>query len=120
MEQINRIEILGNVGNVYLSSFEDGGRSARVSVATNLVHNTKDNGAVVETTWHNVLVRPNRFIKAEDLDLIKKGAPIRVLGRMKNTRFTGADGVERTGSDIVAAKIEFVETPVDSLQPSML
>ncbi|MCQ2184405.1 MAG: single-stranded DNA-binding protein [Bacteroidales bacterium] len=120
MEQINRIEILGNVGNVHLANFEDGGRSARVSVATNQVKNMRTGEVTIETTWHSVIVRPNRFIKAEDLDKIQKGLPIHVLGRVKNTKFTGSDGVDHQVSDIVAVKLEFMETNGEPLQPSMI
>lgn len=53
MEQLNRIEIRGNVGNVRIQNV--GGRNvARMTVATNLAYKAQDGCAVIETTWHNV------------------------------------------------------------------
>ena len=46
MEQINRIEIKGKIGNVRITDFEDG-QSANLSVATNYIYKSRDGNAVI-------------------------------------------------------------------------
>lgn len=49
MEQLNRIELKGNVGNVKVQTVGDN-EVARFSVATNYVFKGKDGQPVIETT----------------------------------------------------------------------
>ena len=51
MEQLNRIELRGNVGNVRVSDV-GGSKVARFSLATNFIYKGKDNEGVVETTCY--------------------------------------------------------------------
>ena len=53
MEQINKIELRGNVGNVKIQEY-GGSESIRFSLATNYAYKGKDGQPVIETTWHNV------------------------------------------------------------------
>ena len=53
MEQLNRIELRGNVGNIKLQTVGDK-LAARFTVATNYAYKDKDGSAVIETTWHNI------------------------------------------------------------------
>lgn len=38
-----------------------------------------------------------------------KGAKVYVVGRLKDNRFTGSDGVERTVTDVIANRISFID-----------
>lgn len=60
MEQINRIEIKGKIGNVRITDFEDG-QSANLSVATNYIYKSRDGNAVIETMCY----ANNTIIKSE-------------------------------------------------------
>ena len=53
MEQINKIELRGNVGNVKLQTVGNN-ENIRFSVATNYAYKDKEGRPVIETTWHNV------------------------------------------------------------------
>ena len=88
MEQLNKIELRGNVGNVRVSDV-GGHRVARFSLDTYFLYKGKDSEAVVETTWH-------------------KGAPVYVTGRLRTSRFTGNDGTEKTVYEVVASKVEII------------
>lgn len=46
------------------------------------------------------------------LDMIEKGFPIYVTGRLKMQKYTGADGMERTSYDVIANTIEKVDSNV--------
>ena len=87
MEQLNKIELRGNVGNNKVQVVGDN-QVARFSVATNYVFKGKDGTAVIETTWHTVVAWSGRGMP-EDLNKITKGAPVYVTGRLRQQRFTG-------------------------------
>ena len=53
MEQINRIVLRGNVGNVKLQNVGNS-EVIRFSLATNYAFKGKDGNPVIETTWHNI------------------------------------------------------------------
>ena len=52
MEQLNRIELIGTIGQVRLTEVADT-RLARFSVATNVAYRSKDGAAVIETTCYS-------------------------------------------------------------------
>lgn len=106
MEQLNRIELRGNVGNIRISEVGES-RVARFSVATNFIYKGKDNEGVVETTWHNVVAWSGKGMP--DFTAITKGAPVYVTGRIRTSRFTGSDGTEKTVYEVVASKIEVLD-----------
>ena len=106
MEQLNRIELRGNVGNVRISEV-GGSRVARFSLATNFMYRGKDNEAVLETTWHNRVAWSGKGMP--DFSSISKGAPVYVTGRLRTSRFTGNDGIERTVYEVIASKVEVQE-----------
>lgn len=107
MEQLNRIELRGNVGNVRLSSVGDS-QVARFSLATNFIYKGREGDAVIETTWHNIVAWSGKGMP--DLNKIDKGTPLYVCGRLRSSKFTGSDGAEKQIYEVVANKIAF-ETP---------
>ena len=106
MEQLNRIELRGNVGNVRLSNVGES-LVARFSLATNFMYKGREGDAVIETTWHNVVAWSGRNMP--DFSKIGKGTPLYVCGRMRSSKYTGADGQERTAYEVIANKIAFEE-----------
>lgn len=103
MEQLNRIELRGNVGNVRVSDV-GGSKVARFSLATNFIYKGKDNEGVVETTWHNIVAWSGKGMP--DFSIITKGAPIYVCGRLRTSKYTGNDGTEKTSYEVIAYKVE--------------
>jgi len=80
MEQLNKIEIRGNVGNVNIIKVGKT-RVAHFSVATNFAYKDKNGEPVIETTWHNVTAwEGNKGIPS--LDIIEKGFAVYVCGRL--------------------------------------
>lgn len=105
MEQLNRIEIRGNVGNVRIQNV--GGRNvAKLTVATNLAYKAQDGCAVIETTWHNVTAFEGKEI--HDLEKIEKGSRVHVVGRIRNQRYTGADGESRYCTEVLANSLSIL------------
>lgn len=103
MEQLNKVELRGRVGNVRVSNVS--GRSVcHFSVATNTIYRNMENTIVEETTWHNCSVWSSQ--RMPDLSFIKVGMPIAVGGRLRNSKYTGSDGVERWSTEIIANDVQ--------------
>ena len=107
MESVNRIEILGNVGNIRIQEAGES-RAIHLSVVTNRVARNKNGENYVEATWHYVEAWENQATIA-DFSTITKGCWVRVIGRIKNNKYTGSDKIERYTTDIVANRLEVVD-----------
>ncbi len=106
IEQLNRIELVGVVGRDAKIIPVGDTAVANFSLATNYAYNDRNGNPVVETTWHNVKAWKGRKIPA--LEDIKKGTWLHVKGRLRNIRYTAADGSERTSFEVLAGEIEIV------------
>ncbi|MBQ6286587.1 MAG: single-stranded DNA-binding protein [Bacteroidales bacterium] len=105
MEQLNRVELRGTVGSVYVKDFGTT-RCVNFSVATNYCFKDREGYPVIETTWHRVLAWENR--DTADAFKMKKGSLVHVLGRLRIQRYTGADGVERQAVEIIAKSVTVI------------
>lgn len=98
MEYINRIELQGEVGTVRLCKAA-GTHVVNFSLATNT-------NPLCETTWHNVVAWDGKDVCK--LSSIVKGAKVHVVGRIRNTRYTAADGTERVFTEVVASEVSLI------------
>ncbi|MBQ8421341.1 MAG: single-stranded DNA-binding protein [Bacteroidales bacterium] len=105
MEFINRIELQGRVGTVRTNEV-NGSRVANFSLATEALYKTRDAGAVSELTWHNVVAWEGRDIT--DVFSITKGAPINVIGRLRISKYTSSEGVEKQLYEVLAQKVRIL------------
>lgn len=114
MENINRIELQGYVGNVRTNE-HNGSRVANFSVATEIIYKTRDGSPVSETTWHNVVAWEGK--DTMDIDKIAKGVPVYVTGRLRTSKYTGADGAERQFHEVLTNKVRVLaDEPAQSGQ----
>lgn len=104
MEHINRIELQGRVGSVRTNEY-NGTKVANFSLATDVLYKTRE-GAGSETTWHNVVAWESKDVP--NVHTIAKGMPIYVAGRLRATKITNLDGVEKTYYEVLANKLKFV------------
>jgi single-stranded DNA-binding protein len=102
MEFLNRIEIKGIIGNIRLTDVSDN-KCARLSVVTNYCYNSIDGCAVIETTWHDCVAWGNQHPIVSNLS---KGDAVHIIGRLKQVRYCGADGVEHTANQIIVGKLD--------------
>ena len=108
MEQLNRIELRGNVGTIRINKVSDN-QVANFTLATNYVHKSREGQPIMETTWFNVVAWGGKGMPA-DLNEIQKGSFLTVLGRMREVHYTTVDGVEKSSMEVVASKVT-VENP---------
>lgn len=106
MEQLNKIEIRGYVGSITIHHIGDR-EMARMTVATSNAYKDKDGGAVIDTCWHNVIAWSSKSM--QELDRITKGSKLYVCGRIRNQKYTGLDGIERSTYDILAKNITLLD-----------
>jgi single-strand DNA-binding protein len=102
MEQLNRVELRGTVGSVYVKDFGNT-KCVNFSVATNYCFKDREGCPVIETTWHRVIAWENQ--DTADAFRMKKGNSVHVHGRLRIQRYTGADGIERQAVEIVASNV---------------
>ena len=106
MEDINRIEIQGHVGSVRTNIVNDT-TVANFSVATDYFYKGRDGAMVNETTWHHVVAWAGKGMI--DLNLIEKGSPVNVIGRMRSTKLTASDGTDKYFYEIMAQKVRILD-----------
>lgn len=106
-ETLNRMEIRGRIGQEPKIFTVGDTRVARFSVATNEVFHDREGAIKEETTWHNVSAWEGRNIEA--FDRIHKGSMVSVVGRLRNTRFTNTEGVEKYLTEVVANQLSLVQ-----------
>ena len=106
MEFINRIELKGRVGTVRANEV-NGTKVANFSLVTDHLYKTRDGNPISESTWFNVVAWEGKEIL--DMDKIDKGAVVHVNGRMRSTRFEGADGSEKHLYEVLANKLRVIE-----------
>lgn len=109
MEQLNRVELRGNVGIVHLNTAGDR-KVIRFSLATNIRYLASDGSSIVDTTWHSVSAWEGDGMP--DFNLIRKGIGLHVIGRIRNGKYTAQDGSEKYSSEVIASLIEFTEDPM--------
>jgi len=114
MEQLNRIELRGIIGNVTLSNVGEN-RVLNFSLKTEYCYK-RDNNPVIEEVWHRVTAWEGKDMP--DFSLFKKGMMVYVLGRIRSFKFTGSDGVDRTSQEVLAKTISIVDND-DYCQPQM-
>ncbi len=107
MKSINKIEIQGRIGSLRITELSTG-TVASFGVVTDYLFTAADGNAVCESTWFNVSAFQNSNMNA-DLKSLKKGDIIHVIGRMRNTKYTTAEGVERQLYEIIASDVEPVK-----------
>ncbi len=109
MDHINRIELQGMVGTVRTNEY-NGTKVANFTLATEVLYKTRE-GAVSETTWHNVVVWESK--ENPDVHKIVKGMPLNVTGRLRTSKVTNIDGVEKTYYEVLANRVRILREEAD-------
>ena len=100
---LNKIEIIGRIGSIRISELTGSVITATIAVATVDTFVSADGGVIEDVTWFKVLATQDE--QCPNLASLQAGQMIRILGRMKQERFTDSGGADRTGYVVVAYKI---------------
>lgn len=107
MASVNKVILLGNLGRDpevrYLPS---GDPIATVAIATSRRYKNKAGEMADETEWHRVTF----FGRLAEIasQYLKKGNPVYVEGRIKTSKYTDKDGVEKYSTEIVATEMQLL------------
>jgi len=108
MPSLNKVTIIGNVGNEPEMRFTPNGKPVTsFSVATNWAYTTPDGERRQETEWFNV-VAWNKL--AEQCNqFLAKGRLVYAEGRIHTRTWEGQDGQQRSRTEVIANKVIFLE-----------
>lgn len=107
MEHINRIEIQGVVRALRINAFYDrinmldGKRVANFKVVTKCTTTSPWGKLSTETMWHNVVAWEGQC----DISGLEKDCNVRVVGRLRATPYTDANGNEKDYYEVVASEV---------------
>ncbi|GAB3904639.1 hypothetical protein GCM10028803_34350 [Larkinella knui] len=107
MASMNKVILIGNVGNDPEVRYLDGGSVvAKFSVATNERYTTRTGEQVDQTEWFRVEVWNDQAKTIEKY--VRKGNQIYVEGRLKTETYTDRDGKERFSLTVRATTFQFL------------
>ncbi|UHG91943.1 single-stranded DNA-binding protein [Spirosoma oryzicola] len=112
MASLNKVIIIGNVGNDPEVRYLDGGSVvAKFSVATNERYTTRTGEQVESTEWFRVEVWNDQAKTIEKY--VRKGQQIYVEGRLRTETYTDREGKERFSLGVRATTFQFLSGPND-------
>ena len=104
----NIVILTGNLGNdVILKEFENGGKVANFSIATNYFYKDREGNSHKKTDWHNIVV--NGKVAENCTKYLKKGSKVLVSGSLRN-RIYEKDGQTFRITEVLASKVEFLDS----------
>jgi single-strand DNA-binding protein len=106
-EGLNRVMLLGNLGQDPELRFTQGGQAVlNIRLATTETYFDRERQKKERTDWHNVVIWGRR---AEALSkILSKGSAIFVEGSIRNSSYEGRDGQKRYKTEISAKNVVLV------------
>jgi single-strand DNA-binding protein len=100
----NRIEIIGRVGQQpEILTFDNGGKIAKFSMATNDNYKNKKGEKIEQTDWHNIVVSIPKLVDIAE-KYINKGDQVGIVGKNK-TRSYGDENNKKYITEIYCLEI---------------
>ncbi len=119
---LNKVMLIGHLGDeVKMHYFEGGGSIGRFPLATNESYTNRTTGEkVVNTEWHNIVVRNKGAEICEKY--LKKGDKVYIEGRLKTRKWQDDSGNDRYSTEIQCTDFTFLtpknESGVTTPQPN--
>ena len=98
MASFNQITLLGNVGNLEVKTFSNGGKIVEASLATGKRWKDRNGNQHEETQWHRLVISGALADAAERY--IQKGDPLFVQGEMTYRQWESREGEKRTSPEV--------------------
>jgi len=111
---LNKVMLIGHLGDeIKMHYFEGGGCVGRFPLATNEAYTNKQtNERVVNTEWHNIVVRNKGAEICEKY--LSKGDRIYIEGRIKTRKWQDDSGNDRYSTEIQCTDFKFLTTKKES------
>jgi single-strand DNA-binding protein len=99
----NKVQLIGNIGLApEIISFENGGKMAKMRLATNESYKNAKGEKVDETQWHNLVVWGKQADTIEKY--VKKGQEMAIEGRLVTKSYETKEGEKRSKTDIYVSE----------------
>lgn len=98
MASFNQITLLGNVGNLEVKTFSNGGKIVEASLATGKRWKDRNGNQHEETQWHRLVISGALADTAERY--VQKGDPLFVQGEMTYRQWETREGEKRTSPEV--------------------
>lgn len=103
---MNSVILFGRLGKKpELRTFQNGGRVANSTLATDESYRDKEGNKVEQTEWHNLVFRNNTAEVAEKY--LTKGSQILVRGKLKTRSWETQQGDKRYATEVIVDSFEF-------------
>lgn len=105
---VNKVILLGNVGNDPDIRESNGGKFATFRLATTDKGYTKRDGTQVpeRTEWHSIIA--NGSIVGVIESYVRKGTKLYIEGKLRTRKYTARDNTERTVTEIYLDQMELL------------
>lgn len=105
MSSVNRLTLVGRVGNDPECRYTNGGNLVvTLSVATGLSFKNKAGQKVTQTEWHHLVLYRQQAEFAQQY--IAKGRLVFAEGRVQSRKYTDKQGIERAVYEVVCERIQ--------------
>ena len=99
MSSLNKVQLIGNLGND--PDIINEGKIAKFSLATSESWNDKTSGEkMTKTEWHNIVVY-NEGLVGVIQQYVKKGSKVYVEGQLQTRKWEDKDGATRYTTEVV-------------------
>ena len=106
MASYNNITLMGNIGNVQVKTFQNGGKVVEASLATTKRWKDRNGEPREETQWHNLNIGGNLADAAEKY--VQKGDPLFVTGEMTYRKYQDRDGNNRSIPEVRVLSLQLL------------
>ena len=106
MASYNNITLLGNIGNIQVKTFQNGGKIVEATLATSKRWKDRNGEPREETQWHNLIIGGNLADAAEKY--VQKGDPLFVTGEMTYRKYQDRDGNNRSIPEVRVLSLQLL------------
>ncbi|MFI3268718.1 MAG: single-stranded DNA-binding protein [Rikenellaceae bacterium] len=114
---INKVILVGNTGSdPEVRNFENGGKIARVNVATTeQIFNPTTNERKDHTEWHTLIFK-NSLAGVVEM-YVRKGRQLYIEGKLRNREWSDAQGVKHRSVEIHVDTMKMLGNRQENIQP---
>lgn len=105
---VNKVALLGRVGkDPVIKSFNNGGKVAEFSIATDDSYKDKSGNKVEQTDWHNIRCTYPKLCDVIE-SYVKRGSLLYVEGKIKTRSWDDKDGNKRYATEVVIESLKLL------------
>ena len=116
MASFNQITLLGNVGNLEVKTFSNGGKIVEASLATGKRWKDRNGDQHEETQWHRLVIPGPLADTAEKY--VHKGDTLFVQGEMTYRQWETREGEKRTSPEVRVQTLQLLTRKEQAAAPA--